>query len=234
MAIGLGRMFGFHFLENFNYPYSSLSIQEFWRRWHISLSTWFRDYLYIPLGGNKKGEVRTYVNLVLVFSLCGLWHGASWTFLIWGLYHGLFLALERSILGKLLHSLPVVVRAIYTFFVIMIGWIFFRSETIEYALMYIKSLVRFGRPAYLDGPLFTSMSNEFYAALIFGVIFATPLFPYLQRKWAEHRELAIGWKSTVFHLASTTIYVVFIGTVLIYGAAQVFGDSHNPFIYTRF
>ncbi|MDK9706071.1 MAG: MBOAT family protein [Desulforhopalus sp.] len=234
MAIGLGRMFGFHFLENFNYPYSSLSIQEFWRRWHISLSTWFRDYLYIPLGGNKKGEVRTYVNLILVFSLCGLWHGASWTFLIWGLYHGLFLALERSILGKLLNSLPVVVRAMYTFFVIMIGWIFFRSETIAYALLYIKSLVNFGKPAYLDGPLFTAMANEFYAALVFAIIFATPLFPYFKRKWEDCREVAVGWKSIAFHFVSTAIYVAFIGTVLIYGAAQVFGDSHNPFIYSRF
>lgn len=234
MAIGLGRMFGFHFLENFNYPYSALSIQEFWRKWHISLSTWFRDYLYIPLGGNRKGEVRTYLNLILVFSLCGLWHGASWTFLIWGMYHGLFLALERGIIGKLLNSLPFVVRAIYTFFVVMIGWIFFRSETIEYAVSYIKSLVNFGKPAYLDGPLFTSMTNEFYVALVFGIIFATPLFPYVRRKWAECREVAVGWKSIAFHLASTAVYAVFIGTVLIYGAAQIFGDSHNPFIYARF
>ncbi len=234
MAIGLGRMFGFHFLENFNYPYSSLSIQEFWRRWHISLSTWFRDYLYIPLGGNRKGAAKTYVNLMIVFSLCGLWHGASWNFLIWGMYHGLFLAMERGYIGKLLNLLPVVVRYLYTSLVILIGWVFFRSETIDYATTYIKSLVNFGKPSYLDGPLFTSMTNEFYVALVVGIIFATPLFPYFRRKWMECLNLAVGWKSIALHFTSNIIFVVYICSVLIYGTAQIFGDSHNPFLYFRF
>ena len=128
MAIGLGRMFGFRFPENFRWPYAAQTVQEFWRRWHISLSAWFRDYLYVPLGGNRLSIARTYVNLVVVFFLCGLWHGASWTFVVWGLLHGAFLALERVGLATAVKRLPRVLRHGYLLGTVMIGWVFFRAE----------------------------------------------------------------------------------------------------------
>ena len=128
MAIGLGRMFGFHFKENFNYPYSATSIQNFWRRWHISLSSWFKDYVYIPLGGNRKGKGRTVLNKLIVFFLTGLWHGASWTFVLWGLYHGFFLLLEELFFK--VERWPRIVRHVYTLLVVGIGFIFFRAETL--------------------------------------------------------------------------------------------------------
>ncbi|MCA8923022.1 MAG: MBOAT family protein, partial [Planctomycetes bacterium] len=131
MAIGLGRMFGFHFLENFDYPYVSRSIREFWRRWHISLSTWFRDYLYIPLGGNQGSATRTYVNLVLVFALCGLWHGASLTFVAWGLFHGVFLVGERLAAGKV--RAPRLLQHLYVLVAVMVGWVLFRAESFAHA-----------------------------------------------------------------------------------------------------
>mgnify|MGYP003632691901 CR=1 FL=1 len=143
MAIGLGKMFGYDFLENFNLPYISRSIQEFWRRWHISLSSWFRDYLYIPLGGNRKGAFRTYINLVVVFFVTGLWHGASWNFIVWGLYHGFFLILERLFLGKLLDRAPRVLSHLYTLLVVLFGWVLFRAETLTQALEYMKLMFSF-------------------------------------------------------------------------------------------
>jgi len=143
MAIGLGHMFGFKFMENFNYPYISRSIQEFWRRWHISLSTWFRDYLYIPLGGNRAGTAKTYRNLVSVFFLCGLWHGASWNFVIWGMFHGLFAVIERFPLGKRLTQRSRIVSHLYTLLVVMVAWVFFRAPTLPGALGYLAG---HGRP----------------------------------------------------------------------------------------
>src|SRR5690606_29257364 len=136
MAIGLGRMLGFNFKENFNYPYISKSIQEFWRRWHISLSTWFRDYLYISLGGNRKGVTRTYINLFIVFFVTGFWHGAAWSFIFWGLFHGLFLVLERS---KILNTQkwPLFFQHVYVIVVVMVGWVFFRAETLNEAFKYL-------------------------------------------------------------------------------------------------
>ncbi|MCB1615707.1 MAG: MBOAT family protein [Pseudomonadales bacterium] len=141
MAIGLGRMFGFRFLENFNYPYISASVQEFWRRWHISLSSWFRDYLYIPLGGSRVAPWRIYFNLCLVFFLCGLWHGASWNFVIWGLIHGAFLVIERLGFDKILQRLWRPVRHCYTLLVVLVGWVFFRAETLDTSLHYTKTLM---------------------------------------------------------------------------------------------
>ena len=139
MAIGLMRMFGFRILENFNYPYISQSIREFWRRWHISLSNWFRDYLYIPLGGNQRGRARGYANLVIVFLLCGLWHGASWPFVVWGIWHGLFLVAERAGLDTLLARLGPL-RHLYALAAVMGGWVLFRCETFTHALDYYAAL----------------------------------------------------------------------------------------------
>ena len=131
MAIGLGKIFGFDFMENFNYPYLSQSIREFWRRWHISLSTWFREYLYIPLGGNRKGNVRTYINLFIVFLVTGLWHGAGINFVLWGAYYGVFIVAERLFLGDILEKNRFkVLNHVYTMFVVIVGWMLFRIESL--------------------------------------------------------------------------------------------------------
>ena len=143
MAIGLAAMAGFHFEENFRRPYSSASIREFWRRWHISLSSWLRDYLYIPLGGSKGSRQATYRNLLIVFFLCGLWHGADVTFILWGLWHGLFLVIERLPAGRLLDKMPVFLSRIYTLIVVLVGWVFFRAENIGTAGEYLKEMFVF-------------------------------------------------------------------------------------------
>lgn len=150
MAIGLAAMAGFHFEENFRRPYSSASIREFWRRWHISLSTWLRDYLYIPLGGGKGSRPATYRNLLIVFSLCGLWHGADVTFILWGLWHGLFLVIERLPAGRLLEKMPRFLSRSYTLIVVLVGWVFFRAENTEAAGAYLKNMFTFSlAPAIL-------------------------------------------------------------------------------------
>ena len=231
MAIGLGRMFGFHFLENFNYPYIARSIREFWRRWHISLSTWFRDYLYIPLGGNRHGPVRTGANLLLVFLLCGLWHGASWTFLIWGVYHGIFLVLERvPAVRRLLDRLPAPVQHAYVLLVVLVGWVFFRADTFAHALAYLQAMVDFSRPPLFNSQLFLALNNEFSLTLAAAVIGSTPVFMLLQR-WRAGRPIvpapAMRWLAATAQVGS-------LGFVLVYSIAAVLGGAHNPFLYFRF
>ncbi|MCA9308307.1 MBOAT family protein [candidate division WWE3 bacterium] len=211
MAIGLGHMFGFTFLENFNYPYISKTVTEFWRRWHISLSSWFRDYLYIPLGGNRKGIVRTYINLLTVFILCGLWHGASWNFLVWGLWHGGFLVIEKMGLLKILEKTPKVVRHIYTMLVVLIGWVFFRAETLTDAIQYIKALF-----TIKTSTQFFYLSSEIYLALILGVLFSTPIIHYFNAKSPlilKYAVLLVTFFITIIYVASST---------------------YSPFIYYRF
>src|SRR6202008_2450791 len=140
MAIGLARALGLHFPRNFDYPYLSRSITEFWRRWHITLSQWFRDYVYIPLGGNRAGALKTYRNLVIVFFLCGLWHGAAWTFVIWGLFHGSFLVMEGVGLAGAIRRRCPPVRHAYLLLVVMTGWVFFRAETLTGAIAFLKAM----------------------------------------------------------------------------------------------
>ena len=231
MAIGLGRMFGFHFLENFNYPYIARSVREFWRRWHISLSTWFRDYLYIPLGGNRHGPVRTGANLLLVFLLCGLWHGASWTFLIWGVYHGIFLVLERvPAVRRLLDRLPAPVQHAYVLLVVLVGWVFFRADTFAHALAYLQAMVDFSREPLFNSQLFLALNNEFSLTLAAAVIGSTPVFMLLQR-WRAGRPIvpapAMRWLAATAQVGS-------LGFVLVYSIAAVLGGAHNPFLYFRF
>ena len=231
MAIGLGRMFGFHFLENFNYPYIARSVREFWRRWHISLSTWFRDYLYIPLGGNRHGPVRTGANLLLVFLLCGLWHGASWTFLIWGVYHGIFLVLERvPAVRRLLDRLPAPVQHAYVLLVVLVGWVFFRADTFAHALAYLQAMVDFSREPLFNSQLFLALNNEFSLTLAAAVIGSAPVFALLQR-WRAGRPIvpapAMRWLAATAQVGS-------LGFVLVYSIAAVLGGAHNPFLYFRF
>lgn len=233
MAIGLGKMFGFQFIENFNYPYISTSIQEFWRRWHISLSTWFRDYVYIPLGGSRCSEKRTYLNLLIVFFLCGLWHGASWTFVVWGLYHGFFLILERTRFGKMLDRCFSPLRHLYVLLAILIGWVIFRADTLSQAVVYMENmagLVTRTAPVALQ----TLVSRQVLFAILAGIIFSTPLWPWLQQRVGELSATSAGrWhaiKRTAFLISEFGL----VAGLLILSLAMLAGSTYNPFIYFRF
>ena len=234
MAIGLGRMFGFDFKENFNYPYISKSVQEFWRRWHISLSTWFRDYLYIPLGGSRGSTKRTYVNLMTVFFLCGLWHGASWTFVVWGLYHGLFLILERVWLGEFLKRLPGVLCHMYTLLVIVCGWVLFTSATLPNGLRFLAVMFGFGESTGAVQELSWHLTRDVKTALLLGVIFSMPVVPALARlkKHLAQSYQGSGRAVVEFPLAvcrTLGLYLILIVCLMLLSAS-----THNPFIYFRF
>jgi alginate O-acetyltransferase complex protein AlgI len=247
MAIGLGRMFGFEFLENFNFPYISQSVQEFWRRWHISLSTWFRDYLYIPLGGNRLSPTRTYLNLWVVFILCGLWHGASWNFLIWGILHGACLALERLGLQRLLQSLWQPLRHSYTLLVVMVGWVFFRTESLEQAMQYLSILFHLGGQVgnlTTDYRIITLLDSP-KTWIVFGLacLFATPLFPIAveqvligSQRWLRPQGAA-RWKLLLWKPWLAVVEFSRYGyLVLLFSlsAAYLAAGTYNPFIYYRF
>lgn len=223
MAIGLGKMFGFKIAENFNYPYIAQSIQDFWRRWHISLSQWFKDYLYIPLGGNRQGNVRTYANLIIVFVLCGLWHGASWSFIIWGLYHGLFLVLERLGLRQLLLSLPKFLRHIYTLLVVIFGWVFFRIEDISDAFTIQGRMLMLNDigPVLYSHHYFTS--PLFFLALTLGVLMSTSVARSLV--FINHQKLTAGKMNMRNVLITLLLFINF---------AVISASTYNPFIYFRF
>ena len=224
MAIGLGKMFGFHFKENFNYPYISRSIQEFWRRWHISLSTWFRDYLYIPLGGNRKGRGRTYFNLIFVFFVTGLWHGASWNFIFWGLFHGLFLIMERSKFFNI-QKWPVVLQHFYVLAVVIMGWVFFRAETMTEAFQYIRSMAGFNEGDNVNALIYVNAYS--ITILILAIIFSMPT-----RRFAN----AYVKKSTSTYFGNlypTGIYFFYIALFML-TLIELAQSSYNPFIYFRF
>ena len=234
MAIGLGHMFGFKFMENFNYPYISRSIQEFWRRWHISLSTWFRDYLYIPLGGNRGGEARMYRNLVTIFFLCGLWHGASWNFVIWGLFHGFFSVLERFPLGKWLTKGSPIVAHAYTMLVVMVAWVFFRAETLPQALTFIKALGGFAQGSGVVWHMGLFLNPKVVIVLCLGLVGITPIVPWLLA-WRE-RVLAtrqIG-PVAVDDGVEVLVSLVFMPAVFVLCAMSLASGTHNPFIYFQF
>ena len=225
MAVGLGKMFGFQFQENFDYPYVSGSVKEFWRRWHISLSSWFRDYVYIPLGGNRKGALCTYRNLLIVFFLTGMWHGAGTGFILWGLYHGLFLILERVWLGKKLEKLPGFVGWGYTMIVVFLGWILFRAEDFGLFCSYVKNLfVSHGgmilTSAYLD--------KKLLFLLIMGILFAG----FVQKVYGLLREKMPG-KFPENGVVTVPRIVASIA-ILWLCVMSLVNNSYNPFIYFRF
>lgn len=219
MAIGLGKIFGFDFLENFNYPYISKSIQEFWRRWHISLSTWFRDYLYIPLGGSRCGTFRTYRNLLIVFFLTGLWHGASMNFIVWGLFYAVFLLIERAGFRNVLQKLPSLGQHTYTLLIVMIGWVFFRAETLPAALDYIKSLFVFAGKDW--GHFQYIMTREYWFFIIIGIICSTP--------WLKNAVQKLFDSKIGFVLYNVAVFAVFILAV-----QYMVGTGFSPFLYFRF
>ena len=224
MAIGLGRMFGFEFLENFDYPYISASVREFWRRWHMSLSTWFRDYLYIPLGGNRKGTTRTYLNLLIVFACTGFWHGASWSFLIWGLYHGLFLIIERIGFGEVLDKLPKSVGRIYAMLVVLLGWVVFRADTLTGALSYIADMFNFANLGFTNAV--SQLDNLTSVTLIIGIIACVPVVKYLGKQIAKRGE---GGEAAVSVLSTAACAALFCFSIIC-----LTGSDYNPFIYFRF
>ena len=227
MAIGLMRMLGFRILENFNYPYVSRSIREFWRRWHISLSNWFRDYLYVPLGGNRGGRWRAYRNLVIVFLLCGLWHGASWPFVLWGAWHGLFLVAERAGWDRVIARSALLAR-IYALLAVMGGWVLFRCDTLAHALGFYAALLGQSHASATLHPIGQHLDGLIVTTLIVGAIFATPLAPRIGA-WRD-RVSASGGTGRVVLAAD----VAWLGVVFVASAAALAAGTYNPFIYFRF
>ncbi len=233
MAIGLGKTFGFEFPENFNYPYLSQSVQEFWRRWHISLSTWFRDYLYIPLGGNRCSPARHYRNLIVVFVLCGFWHGASWNFILWGLWYGLFLVLERLEFGRALKRTWRPVRHAYALAVVVAGWVLFRADDLSHALHYFASLLGLNAPTTGQYYLDLYVDYEVLLTLVIGVIGATPVAAMLKNLAPDFLAGTTGWSRAAawsFSLA----HVLFLASLFLLSCMAVAGGTYNPFIYFKF
>jgi alginate O-acetyltransferase complex protein AlgI len=225
MAIGLGRMFGFRFPENFRWPYIATSVQEFWRRWHISLSNWFRDYLYVPLGGNRASPARMYSNLVTVFFLCGLWHGASWSFVVWGLYHGTFLVVERVGLAAALNRLWPPLRHVYLLLAVMIGWVFFRADSLAGALAYLRAMAGLGPAAPTAFAASFYLTRELVLALMAGVIGSMPVGAAIDRWRARSPE-----PSWIFDAAAVAAFSLILGAAML----EVAAGSYSPFIYFRF
>lgn len=219
MACGLGNMMGFEFLKNFNYPYIAKSITDFWRRWHISLSTWFKEYVYIPLGGNRKGVKRQILNLLIVWGLTGLWHGAAYNFVLWGLYYGLLLILEKFVLKKFLDRLPSFVQHIYTLFIIIIGWGLFYFTDVGQLGEFMVDLFNFGNGICGDQAFNLIMSN--LPMLIIAAVASTPLAKMLYTRF-EHRR---------FMWIPETLYCI---GVLAVSTASLVNQSYNPFLYFRF
>jgi alginate O-acetyltransferase complex protein AlgI len=216
MAIGLAAMAGFRFDENFNRPYSSLGMRDFWKRWHISLSSWLLDYLYIPLGGNKKTKLVTYINLILVFVICGIWHGANFTFLIWGLWHGSFIILERVIKDKL-KIFPFIIIKIYTFLVIIIGWVFFRAENLNEALIYLKIMFSFS----LGEVTFINLTLPFSILLVGCFLCLLPDKYIPAHKFSKSNQI-----SSIGYLVQVILAILSISLLL--------SGLRNPFIYFNF
>ena len=233
MAIGLGRLFGFEFKENFNFPYMAKSVKEFWRRWHISLSSFFRDYVYIALGGNKVSVSRTYFNLVFVFFLTGFWHGASWSFVVWGLFHGLFMLLERIGLDKFLEKVWAPIANLYTLLVVMFAWVLFRADSLGYALNYWQALLRFNTNPVQTVSFLSYMSLDFYLALTLALLGSWGFFNYLKTQIDKvlNSELVLA---KLVSYGFQGISVLFYGFILILCSAYLLSGTYNPFIYYRF
>lgn len=226
MAIGLGRMFGFHFLENFDYPYISKSITEFWKRWHISLSTWFRDYVYIPLGGNRKGIKRQIINLLIVWLCTGLWHGASWNFVLWGLYYFVFLVLEKFVLKKALDKIPNILRHIFTLLIVLIGWILFRADNLMVFGRFIKVMFV---PTWtkINISEFIIYIQTYYIYFILAIIFSMPIY----RRIVTKIDSIKNERAKVFWGLCRYAFLIVVFVIAIMFLAQA---SYNPFIYFRF
>lgn len=224
MAIGLGKMFGFHFLENFNYPYISKSITEFWRRWHISLSTWFRDYVYIPLGGNRVGKLKLLRNIFVVWCLTGIWHGANWTFIIWGLMFGILLIIEKIFLLKALDKIPKIFRHIYVLFVVMISFIIFNATDIRQAIYQIKGLFGVNGETIINSYTLYYLKS-YLVIFIIAIIGSTPLLKNIIEKLKQQSKI-----NKIINLFEP----IAIMALLLVSTAYLVDNSYNPFLYFRF
>ncbi|MCR1898593.1 MBOAT family protein [Irregularibacter muris] len=227
MATGLGKMLGFDFLENFNYPYISQSVSEFWRRWHISLGSWFRDYVYIPLGGNRVSKIRLYRNLFVVWFLTGLWHGANWTFVIWGLYYGVLITLEKAILGNLLEKLPKIFRHIYLLCIVLIGWVFFRVDHISQGIGFIKIMMGLGTNPMINNKALVYINDYWYIVLASG-IFSTPIVKKLKDIAIKINEKSL--QNGIAYGLHSLILIICMFMIVI----RLSSSSYNPFLYFRF
>lgn len=236
MGIGLGRTLGFRFPENFRHPYESTSLREFWRRWHMTLSRWFRDYLYIPLGGNKISTRRTYINLVIVFFLTGLWHGAAWNFIFWGMLHGVFMLLERLGLEQALLGVHRIFRHFYLLLVVQIGWVFFRSPTLDYSFDYLRAMVAGAWNATGIYAVQNFASNYLLLVFVAGLVFSVNWLPGLvERKVVLFCRRALrdgAYARAVPALVTST--VAGLGLILLASLIIVAAESHKAFIYFRF
>ncbi|HAS74392.1 MAG TPA: membrane-bound O-acyltransferase family protein [Clostridiales bacterium UBA8960] len=217
MAIGLGKMFGFHFKENFNYPYVSKSVSEFWRRWHMSLGSFFRDYVYIPLGGNRNHHFR---NIFVVWFLTGLWHGASWNFILWGLYYGVLIFLERRFLDRVFEKMPSVIRHLYLIVIVLVGWVFFYFTDMNQIGSYLRIMFALSGAPFIDAITSINIKSNL-VFIIFAGVFSTPLFTELLRKLTKDR-LAFSFRPLF------DIVCLVLSTILLVG------QSYNPFLYFRF
>jgi len=218
MAIGLALIMGFRFPENFNYPYVARSIREFWRRWHMTLSSWFRDYVYISLGGNRGGAMRTYANLLIVFALTGLWHGAAWTFVIWGLWHGIFIAAERFIDFEQ-RRIPVAVRHLYALGVVIVGWVLFRADTFDHALRMLSAMVGFVHGENVR-TVAEFLNAQLALAMLAGIVFSMPVYRWLRDRLTPH---VASWAGAP---ALTSLFAI--------AGTKVLSGAYSPFLYFRF
>lgn len=228
MAIGLGKMFGFDFPENFNYPYISRSVTEFWRRWHISLGSWFRDYVYIPLGGNRKGKLRWLLNIGIVWMLTGLWHGAGWNFILWGVFYGILLVLEKLFLLDKLNKAPAPVSWLYAFFAMIIGWVIFAFEDMGSMAGFVKCLFGVGVPFADRAALFRLVS--YAPLLIICAVAATPVGHMLYDGLGRKKIIADGIDESV----KTVVQLAGITVIMALAVACLISGSYNPFLYFRF
>ena len=224
MAIGLGKMFGFTFLENFNYPFISKSITEFWRRWHISLSSWFKDYVYIPLGGSRKGTLKLVRNILIVWFLTGIWHGAAYNFILWGLFIGVFLVIEKLWLSKYISKLPKFLRNIYVLFIIMISFIMFNAGSINEAFFNIKGLFGLNKEVFINNYTIYYLKS-YLIVLIIAIFGATPLFKNIIEKLRKNK--------TINNLINI-LEPIFLVILLLLVTAYLIDSSYNPFLYFRF
>ncbi len=219
MAVGLGKMLGFDFVQNFNFPYKATSITDFWRRWHISLSSWFRDYVYIPLGGNRKGTARTIFNILVVWSLTGLWHGAAWNFIAWGAFYGILLIAEKYVFAHVIEKLPVFIRYAVTMVIVMIGWVFFSSENLASAVSYLKSMFGLYGNSFTDSTAEYLLSENIFSLAVM-ILCATGVFAALPRIKNFRFNIA------VMSVGYTAVFILCI--------IYLISETYNPFLYFRF
>lgn len=226
MAIGLGAILGFHFPENFRYPYVSVSVTDFWRRWHITLGSWFREYVYIPLGGNRRGKGRQLFNIFIVWMLTGIWHGAGWNFLLWGLWFALFLILEKMGVGMVLSCLPKAAGAVYTMIVVLVGWVFFSIADVGSAAAYLQAMFGLNGAGLWDGAALY-IGGEYWILLLIAAICATPLCHMAAVRLEQSQA---GYSIAVYRLLEKVIpALLFVASI-----ACVAEASYNPFLYFRF